>query len=139
MAPVTYRSAFPIIYSEDIPAALRFYRDLLGFRVTFAFPDDGVPRFAALELEGGSELGLADVAARDAVHLHGQDVHPRSGLAFELCIYASDVDAAVATLRAAGVSVLTEPADQPWGERLAYVADPGGNPVMICAPLTPER
>ena len=37
-------------------------------------------------------------------------------------------------LRAAGVPVLLEPADQPWGERLAYVEDPEGNPVMICAP-----
>ena len=27
--------------------------------------------------------------------------------------------------------VLLDPADQPWGERLAYVEDPEGNPVML--------
>jgi lactoylglutathione lyase len=31
--------------------------------------------------------------------------------------------------------VLFAPADQPWGERMAYVADPDGNPVMICTVL----
>jgi lactoylglutathione lyase len=40
---------------------------------------------------------------------------------------------AVAQLRTAGHAVLYEPANQPWGERMAYVADPDGNPVMICA------
>jgi lactoylglutathione lyase len=27
--------------------------------------------------------------------------------------------------------VLAEPADMPWGGRMAYVADPDGHPVMI--------
>ena len=52
-----------------------------------------------------------------------------------MCIYADDVDEAVAMLREAGVRVLAEPIDQPWGERMAYVEDPDGNPVMITAPI----
>ena len=35
-------------------------------------------------------------------------------------------------------SVLAEPADQPWGDRMAYVEDPQGNPVMLCAELSAE-
>jgi lactoylglutathione lyase len=31
--------------------------------------------------------------------------------------------------------VLEEPADQPWGERLARVADPAGNRLMILSRL----
>jgi lactoylglutathione lyase len=139
MAPVTYRSAFPIVYCDDLPRSLRFYRELLGFAITFAFPDQGEPGFVALALEDGSELALADVGDPEAVHLHGKAVRPSAGHRFELCVYASDVDAAVGELRAAGVPVLLEPVEQPWGERLAYVEDPEGNPVMICAPLTPER
>jgi len=30
--------------------------------------------------------------------------------------------------------VVLEPADQPWGERVAYLADPDGNLVMLTAP-----
>jgi lactoylglutathione lyase len=59
-------------------------------------------------------------------------MHP-GARTFELCVYTDDVDDAVAQLRIAGHPVLYEPANQPWGERMAYVADPDGNPVMICA------
>ena len=29
---------------------------------------------------------------------------------------------------------MLEPADQPWGERIAYLEDPDGNLVMLTAP-----
>ena len=31
--------------------------------------------------------------------------------------------------------MLAEPADQVWGERVAYVEDPDGNPVHIRGPV----
>jgi lactoylglutathione lyase len=34
-------------------------------------------------------------------------------------------------MRADGVTVLREPTDMPWGERVAYVTDPDGNPVAL--------
>ena len=42
-----------------------------------------------------------------------------------------EVDRLVEELRADGVTVLREPADMPWGERVAYVTDPDGNPVAL--------
>jgi lactoylglutathione lyase len=52
----------------------------------------------------------------------------------------ADVDAFVGELQHAGVAVLAEPADQVWGERVAYVEDPDGNPVHIRGPaLNPEK
>jgi len=51
--------------------------------------------------------------------------------AFDLWIYADDCDAAVDRLRSEGVQVDEEPADQPWGERMARVKDPDGNRVII--------
>jgi lactoylglutathione lyase len=121
---------FPILYSDDVPRALGFYRDLLGFSETFRFPDEGEPEFVALEL-GDAEVAIG----RAADPLHGKPLRPVSGHRFELCIYTDDVDAAVERLRGAGVPVLVEPVDQPWQERLAYVEDPDGNPVMITAPI----
>jgi lactoylglutathione lyase len=131
--PATYSSAFPIVYAEDLSAALRFYRDLLGFAVNYQFPEDGEPVFVGMDLSG-SELALADISDPDAAAIHGRPLRPASGHRFELCVYTSEVDGAVEELRAAGVTVLAEPANQPWGERLAYVEDPDGNPVMITAP-----
>jgi len=135
---MVFSTAFPIVYCDDLPRSLRFYRDLLGFRVTFSHPEQGEPGFVALQLGEGAELALADVRDPDAVPLHGKTVRPASGHGFELCVYADDVDDAVTALRAAGVPVLAEPADQPWGDRMAYVEDPQGNPVMLCAELSAE-
>jgi lactoylglutathione lyase len=117
-----FTEAFPIVTVADLPSALRFYSDLLGFAQTYRFPADGEPEFVILRL-GGSELGLGvDPAARPAAF-------------FELCVYADDCDAAIEMLRTAGTPVLEEPADQPWGERLARVADPAGNRLMILSRL----
>jgi lactoylglutathione lyase len=121
---------FPIIYVEDVAASLAFYRDLLGFAETFRFPETGDPEFVGL-----SNVALAR-ASDGQTGSHGQPMHPRSGQQFELCVYVDDVDAAVDELRSHGAPVLVEPVDQPWGERMAYVADPTGHPVMLCAKVT---
>jgi lactoylglutathione lyase len=36
-------------------------------------------------------------------------------------------------LSATGVQVVQEPADQPWGERMAQVLDPDGNRVQVAS------
>lgn len=126
-----YRATFPIIYSAHMSRALTFYRDGLGMRETFRYPDGaGEPEFVSLALEDSTGVALAGPG--DSIH--GRPIEPGAG-GFELCIYVDDVDDAVADLRRRGHSILVEPVDQPWGERMAYVADPDGNPVMVCAPI----
>jgi lactoylglutathione lyase len=131
-----FRDSFPIVYTEDLGAALVFYRERLGFAQSYQFPPEGPPVFVGLTLAGGGSLALAAVTDGE-VGSHGQPLHARSGPQFELCVYTDDVDRAVADLRAHGVPVLVEPRDQPWGERMAYVADPDGHPVMICGDRAP--
>jgi lactoylglutathione lyase len=128
----TYTSAFPIVYVTDMARSLWFYRDLLGFRATFQFPEQGDPEFVSLELAAGSGVGLA-YAREGQTGSHGQRMHPGRTGSFELCVYTTDVDEAIAELRAADVEILVEPVDQPWNERMAYAADPDGYPLMICA------
>jgi lactoylglutathione lyase len=60
-------------------------------------------------------------------------VEPGPGPRHELFVYVDDVDARVADLRAAGATIVREPADMPWGERVAFVADPEGNLVSLAA------
>jgi uncharacterized glyoxalase superfamily protein PhnB len=59
----------------------------------------------------------------------------RDAFDFELCVYADDVDVAAERLRALGAREIASPADQPWGERLAYFEDPEGHRLHITAPL----
>jgi lactoylglutathione lyase len=46
-------------------------------------------------------------------------------------VYADDVDGLFDDLRGEGITVLRDPADMPWGERIASIADPDGNPVTL--------
>jgi len=117
-------SAFPIISTPDLPRALAFYRDLLDGAVAYQFPPEGEPDFVSLDI-GPSHLGLG----RDPSTAADGRRAP-----FALWVYAADCDAAVERLRTAGVRIVEEPVDQPWGERVARVEDPDGNAVIIGSP-----
>ena len=118
---MSFGALFPILVTSDLHGALGFYRDLLGASVTYEFPGpDGEPGYVALDL-GGSHLGIA----RDP------DANGGRSSRFSLWVTTDDCDAAVESLRAAGVTIVEEPADQPWGERVAQVHDPDGNLVSI--------
>lgn len=116
-----FTEAFPIGSTPDLARTLAFYRDLLDAEVTYQFPAEGEPGYVALDI-GQAHLGLA----QDSAAVPGP-----GGSRIALWIYAERCDAAVQRLRNAGVRVTQEPADQPWGERIARVLDPDGNEVII--------
>jgi lactoylglutathione lyase len=118
---LTFGGAFPVLVVADLGRAMRFYGELLGATEIYRFPADGEPAYVSLQLADGSKLALG---------VDPSTVH-RANTALELCIYASDCDAAVERLRDAGVTIVDEPADQPWGERMARVEDPDGNRISV--------
>ena len=112
---------FPILQTPDLERALGFYRDLLGGAVSYSFPgEDGRPVYVGLDL-ASSHLGIG---------LETEPATARPG-PISLWLYATDCDSVVDRIRAAGGTVTQEPADQPWGERVARVLDPDGNEVII--------
>jgi len=130
--PVFYE-LFPILATPDVARALRFYRDQLGGTVTYQFPEaregsqhdrpeDGDPAYVSVRI-GASAVGITgqtepETTANDRI---------------SLWLYTEDCDAAIAHLRAGGVTVVQEPQDQPWGERMAIVLDPDSNRVHVAA------
>jgi lactoylglutathione lyase len=117
--------AFPVIFAERVTATAAFY-EKLGFERHFQLPPEGEPGYVGLR-RGTSEVAV--VSAEWPQQQYGASLAP--GVRFELFVYVDAVDEAVETMRAAGTQVLCEPADMPWGERVAYVADPEGNPVAL--------
>ncbi len=55
-----FTTAFVNLYTADIEAGLRFYRDLLRFEETFRTPTEGTPEHVELSLNGFA-LGLGTV------------------------------------------------------------------------------
>ncbi|GAA4950412.1 VOC family protein [Actinoplanes utahensis] len=113
---------FPILSTPDLARSLGFYRDLAGGEVFYRFPPEGEPAYVSVRI-GSTRLGIGQ---QDQP---GTLVNDRVTLWF----YTGDCDAAVQRLRDGGTPVLEEPADQPWGERMATVTDPDGNRVIIAS------
>lgn len=100
-----------IVSVADLDRALALYRDVLG-------------------LDGPAGGGFAHLALGDVdLMLHERESVP-SDLAVAVGIGVGDVDAVTAAWVAGGGSVVDEPADQPWGERMAVVRDADGH--LVC-------
>ena len=120
--------AFPVVFATRVPDTAGFY-ERLGFTRHVQLPPEGEPGYVGLR------RGSAEIAVVDAGWPEGQyGGTVGDGVRFEMFVYVDEVDATVDRLRAEGTSVLCEPATMPWGERVAYVADPDGNPVALAAP-----
>ena len=124
-----YADALVNLYTEDIDAGIRFYRDLLGFTETFRTPHEGTPSHIEMKL-GGFTLGLGTVEA--ARQVHGVEPVPGSP-AMVVVVWTDDVDAAFAEMTAAGVPALQPPHDTGNNNRNALLSDPDGNLVEIVA------
>lgn len=117
------------LYTRDIEAGLRFYRDLLGFGETFRTPREGIPSHVELELNGFT-IGLGTVEA--ARRVHGIEAAPGSP-AMVLVVWTDDVDKSYQELVAAGIPAVQPPHDTGNNNRNALVRDPDGNLVEIVA------
>ncbi|MFL6074509.1 MAG: VOC family protein [Mycobacteriales bacterium] len=123
-----FTDSMPNLYIADMDAALGFYRDLLGFERTYQYPASGPASHVELRL-GASHLALSTATA-----LRDHGLPPASpGQPFEIAIGTGDVELAVRTLRAAGVTVLREPFVGSVDRLVAYVLDPDGNRIHLYA------
>lgn len=105
---------------------------MLGFEEYFRLPEEGEPGYVGLRREHSE---LAVVTEQSPQQLIGVEIGSRPR--FELFVYVEDVDGMVDELREDGIPVLREAEDMFWGERVAYVTDPDGNPVALAA--APEQ
>ena len=121
------RLGLVLLYVEDFPRVLAFYRDTLGFRVTFDDPGTGHKPgidWAQLELDGG-QLELFD----HAVFARGREFPfpRRNASVITFCV--DDVDARVEELRGKGVEIPYVHSAE-WG-KAAHFFDPEGNELQV--------
>jgi len=119
--------AFPVVFARRVADTAAFY-ERLGFTRHIELPPGGEPGYVGLRRGAGE---IAVVGSGWPADQYGGAVG--EGMRFEMFVYVDDVDAAVELMRDGGAKLLRQPATMPWGERVAYIADPDGNPVALAA------
>ncbi|MEU7305942.1 VOC family protein [Streptomyces sp. NPDC007206] len=113
-----------VILTADHDVLLGFYTKLFGAEEIFRVPEEGPVFYLGLRI-GDSDLGLVAKANP------GDRGAPR----ILLSIGVDDVDETLGRVTALGGSVLDGPNDMPWGQRVAHIQDPDGNPVNLTQPI----
>jgi predicted enzyme related to lactoylglutathione lyase len=109
---------FVILYVRDMEKVKAFYTDVLGLSVVEAVSS---PTFVTLRSAGGSLLALQDKTA--ARFPPGQEEQPGS---VELSFEVDDVDGTWKRWKEAGVELVSDPMDLPFG-RYFMAQDPEGH------------
>lgn len=127
------RSFHPSLVTRRFFETWDFYTEHLGFHTVAEFNV-----YVHLEHACGAQLGiLKEEEQGDFAEL----VSATDGRGFWLSLEVENVDATYEQLRDAGVPIVAEPVDKPWGERIFVVRDPNGILIFIgqhvILPLTP--
>lgn len=114
--------------TADRPTSFAFYRDGLGFEPIGEPAEDGVPEPLQFALNDGLRVMLIPTGGFGWV-TGDHEVAPKGTSECVLSLSAAataDVDAMIKRARDAGATIVTEPAQQPWGYSGAF-ADPDGH------------
>jgi glyoxylase I family protein len=120
---IEVRGVCALLQVFDMPASVRFYRDVLGFEIVDTSKREG-DQFDW----GWLRLNDADVMLNTAYEQDDRPAAPdsaRMAAHSDICLYfgCPDVDAAYRHLQACGVDV-KEPKVAPYGWKQLYVSDP---------------
>lgn len=120
---------YVILFVRDLGASVAFYREVVG--LAFKFQDAGYAEFAT------ESTRFALYEQRRADWLTNTRTTP--GPAAEVVLMVKDVDAEAGRLRELGTTILSGPADRPWGHRTLHVADPDGFIVELAQDIPRRR
>ena len=119
---------YPSLTVSDLQTSYAWYRDVLGFEVEREMVRDGVMRAVSLRSGAVRFLLNQDDGAKGLNR-------PRGSCMSMNLVTHQNVDAVAAHIKAHGGTLLSEPADMPWGMRVFRVADPDGYVFAVSKPL----
>ena len=110
---------------EDVPAAVTFYTQMLGFRLE----QDASPAFAAVSRDGVRLLLSGEGSSGKRPLADGRQQAPGGWNRLHLSV--PDLETEVARLRAAGVPFRTNEIVTGPGGAQVIIDDPSGNPIEL--------
>jgi len=118
----------PFFVVGDVGRSIAFYRDRLGFEVTFQQPEEAP--FFAIVARDGAQLFLKSEAGFEAIPNSTRHRHLR----LDAWVYAPDPDALAAEFAAAGTAFSSPLCDTHDGQRGFEVKDPDGHVLFFGRP-----
>lgn len=121
-----------VLETEDLDAALAFYRDVLGLRELESYDGDGGARVVILEVPMAT-LELANpeqVRFIDEVEV-GRDVAHRYPLTVRVAFEVADAASTAERLEAGGAELVAPPTETPWRSLNARLEAPGGMQITV--------
>ena len=112
-----------MIYTRDLSVSLKFYSNLLGFKIVEVFEWQKRPVYARLRAPRG--------AGTIALHLPAPGETLPAGDGMRLYFEVRDLARFCARLEAAGVQLTKPPKLMPWGWMHAYLDDPDGHEISL--------
>lgn len=117
------------LFVKDMPKMIKFYRDVLGFKIkeeenatnVYLIKDDTL--FMLYERKNFEKM-----TKRKYKYVDGFNGH------FEIALSVDtfeDVDKMFEEVINKGAQPILEPVTEPWGQRTCYIADPDGNLIEI--------
>ena len=114
----------------------KFYRDIMGFAITWGDEDSG---YASFHDGHGARVSLALFSRQSMADTVGLTKFPTDAFCqdrFMLIVQVEDVDATVERLSQRGIQFEVGPQDYAdWGMRGAYLRDPDGNLIELSGSL----
>jgi len=117
----------PALPVKDVQRAMDFLEKAFGFESAMAMPGpDGKLIHGAVKYKGEVIAMFGPEDACDNPKASKSPASSKTDCPIMLYVYCDDVDALWARAKAAGATVISEPADMFWGDRTAELGDVDG-------------
>ncbi len=120
---ITEERSLLLLVCADAEKMIRFYTQAGGFTLARQ-----IPNYAELSL-GSFTLALTD--ARFMESFLGVSFTSSGTQRFVISLHSDALDTDVSRLVEHGGTIIMPPTDQPWGQRVSYIADPEGNLIEL--------
>lgn len=121
---------YSILYVDNVNDTLTFYQQAFGFQIGFLHESGDYGELVT----GDTKLCFSAKSLMRELGKAPGDASSESPI-FELAFESHDVDGDFAIAVSAGATPVSEPHDQPWGQRISYVTDPNEFLIEICSPV----
>lgn len=125
--------AYTILYVEDVPKTMEFYKKAFGFEQKFLTPENDYGEI----LSGTTTIAFANIELGNSNFKKG---FAKSNLnekpfGIELAFTTSEVEKIMESAIKNGAVLLEETVTKPWGQKVGYLRDINGFIMEICTPI----